>query len=187
MGSRSRRDDPGPAGIVPAMRSLPHLARAAALVLSLPALTVLAACGGSDDDATEAIAASLAGDASLASVGLELSHDDAHCVAEGLVDDVGTDRLEEYGLLVEDGEAPGATAMSAGDARTTAAVLAACADLTGILPTILDAGVELTDEQSACLGDAVGEDDLEALLASVFTGAPPDLDALLGDATGCLV
>ncbi|MGZ5404894.1 MAG: hypothetical protein ACXWDL_09620, partial [Nocardioides sp.] len=98
----------------------------AAAVLAL----ALTACGGSGDDdaASKAIADSIM-DSSDST--FEVTQDQADCVGDGFVEDIGTDQLVEYGIITEDNEASDgldAVKMSEGDAQSAADVMQDCAD-----------------------------------------------------------
>src|SRR5215211_4261917 len=101
--------------------------RASGAVLVL----ALGACGtGGDDDgnAADAISSSLTADSDQA---LQVTDEQADCVGEGFVDDIGTDKLTDYGILTEDLEASDKaldTKMDKADAEAAAAVLVGCPD-----------------------------------------------------------
>lgn len=79
--------------------------------LGLVLLLVLSACGGSDKKAApelskeeKAVAAKIADTFSSADTGGTLSTKEAKCFADGFVDKVGLEKLEESKLITADGE-----------------------------------------------------------------------------------
>src|SRR5687768_1060482 len=90
----------------------------------------LGACGGGDDDeASKAIADSIMDSNSDT---FEVTQDQADCVGDGLVDEIGTDQIVEYGILTEDNKAADGieqVEMSDDDAESAADVMQECADI----------------------------------------------------------
>ena len=96
------------------------------------AMFALTSCGGGDDaEAKENIKASLLEDgADLA--GTKVTDEQAGCVSDGMVDDVGVEKLQEYKLLDDEfkiREDAQPTDMEAGDAEALAAVFTDCVDM----------------------------------------------------------
>ena len=145
----------------------------------------LAACGGSDDEvASKAIADSIM-DSNNAT--FEVTQDQADCVGEGMVDDIGTDKLVEYGIITEDIKASDGletVKMSEGDAQAAADTMQDCADIKEIFTGAMG---ELPEEAQTCIDEKLTEDVLNEFLVSVFMD---DQDAgtegLMGALTECM-
>jgi hypothetical protein len=148
---------------------------AAPVAMVCAALLTLSGCGGGDEDeARDNIrTAVLEGDAGVAS-GIELTEEQADCFANGLVDEVGVEKLREYGLLDENNEMvedAQVDDMSAEDADETAGVVTDCVDVKELIQEELGgAGGQLTDEQADCVLDAIDEDALEDALSAQLRG-----------------
>lgn len=135
---------------------------AAALSLAL-ALGVLSAC--SDDGPSEADAAAieaLTGELSSAESRLETDDDEARCVAEAVVDDLGADRVEALELRLLE---PPLTAAEADDVY---AAFEDCLELTDRLTESLSG--DLPADQARCGAEAYVESGL--LKESMFTESP---------------
>ena len=153
--------------------------RAAALVL----LAGLALSGcGSDEDA-QAVASLksqiLANNAMTGSS--RIDDEQADCIAEGAVDDLGVDTLQDYEILGDDLEVDkklDEVALGAKDADALAGVFVRCADVEQIFEDRLvdqlsrDAP-ESRAEVEACVGDVVTEDVVRSVLAQRFEQTDP--------------
>jgi len=139
------------------------LLAAFALVLSAS----LTACGGGDDEkASQAIADQLS---SEQVEGIQATDEQATCVGDGFVDELGVDKLKEYGILNDDlevDEGLETTDMSEEDAGKAADVLMDCVDFREMMG---DTG-EMPDEVRDCLDDALSDDAIHALLTGLFSG-----------------
>lgn len=126
----------------------------------------LAACGGSDDDAaSKAIADSImdSNDSTF-----EVTQDQADCVGDGMVEEIGTGNLVEYGLITEDNEASDGLEtvnMSEDDAQSAADVMQECADIKEIFTGAMG---ELPEEARTCIDEKLTDDVLNEFLVSVF-------------------
>jgi hypothetical protein len=139
------------------------------------ALFLLTGCGGGeDDDAKANIKASLLEEDSSVVADTQLTDEQAECFSDGIVDEVGVDKLQEYELLNEDLEIikdANPTDMSKDDANAMAGVMTGCVDMTKLIEEqIAASGSELTDEQKSCITDAIDEDAIEEGLAASFQG-----------------
>ena len=136
----------------------------------------LSACGNGDDDkAKENIkAAVLEEEGGSLTGGTEPTEEQADCIADGMVDDVGVEALQEYELLDEDLEindqaAP--TDMAEDDAQALAGVFVDCIDVDEMFADQFNSGEqELTEEQQSCITDAIDEDAMKDGLAASFQG-----------------
>jgi hypothetical protein len=144
------------------------------------ALLTLSACGGGEEDeAKENIKASLLEQEGDDMIGTKPTEEQADCISEGMVDEVGVESLQEYGLLTEDleiNEDADPTDMSKDDAEALAAVFVDCVDMEALFAEQLaGASDQMTDEQRECIEDAIDEDAIEAGLAASFQGKPEEM------------
>lgn len=162
--------------------------RARLVVGGLALSLSLTACGGDDDArAAEAISASM-----LAESDDEFAVDEqqADCVGEGMVDRIGVDQLQEYGMLTEDLEVEdsvGEVTMSEEDADSAAEVFVGCVDTQELFAQELGADEELTAEQQECVGEVMDEDAMTELFSMIFQGREDEaMNDLLGPLMACL-
>jgi hypothetical protein len=153
------------------------------------AMFLLAGCGGGDDDkAKENIKSSiLKSDADVAA-GAKLTDEQAECFSDGIVDEVGVEKLQEYELINEDLEIiedADPKDMSEDDAKAMAGVMTDCVDLTKLIEEqMASSDTELTEEQQSCISDAIDEDAIEKGLAASFQGKT---DNPMEEMTGALM
>jgi hypothetical protein len=140
-----------------------------ALACALLLLTSTACGGGDDDQAAEALSKSLrdngGGD------NLELSKKQADCVAEKMVDNVGTEDLKKAGILTDDLEVKkevGSVKMSSSDAKGAADAMVDCVDAVELMSRALadTGGAEVAD----CLREKLTEDDMRTFFQALFEG-----------------
>ena len=155
-------------------------------VLALLALTapvaLLAACGDDDDGgggsgvADDHVAAWTA-NLTDAEDGLAVADDDAECMAEALVDGLGTERFEDADVTVEDieagaspGELLGDGGISEDDARAVLDEWGDCTDLDRLLAESSAEAMGLEAEGVDCLAGALEDEGIaEELLVASFT------------------
>lgn len=145
------------------------------------ALLTLTACGSGDDEkAKENIKANvLEDDGGGVAAGTKPTEEQAECMADGMVDEVGVEKLQEYEILNDDLEIvedADPTDLEEGDAKALAAVIIDCVDMAKMIQDQVDASAqtELTGEQAECIRDAIDEDTIEAGLAASFQGKDED-------------
>lgn len=151
----------------------PLVGAAAALAM------LLAGCGGgaggSDDDkAARAISDSImdqqdSGGAEM----MQVDRKDADCVANGLVDEVGTADLQKYGMLTDDlevGDSLGEVTMSKEDAEGAVDTLFDCVDVTEMMDKALAQGKSLDEKTRECLHKTLTEDAMRTMFVSIFEG-----------------
>jgi hypothetical protein len=153
------------------------------------ALFLLTGCGsGEDDDAKENIKTSLLEEESSVVGDTQLTEEQAECFSDGIVDEVGVDKLQEYEILNEDLEIienAEPTDMSKDDAEAMAGVMTDCVNMTELIEEqIASSDSELTEEQQSCITDAIDEDAIEEGLAASFQG---ETDNPMGEMTGALM
>lgn len=140
----------------------------------------LGACGSDDAAASEAISKSImeSNDDTF-----EVTQDQADCVGEGMVDEIGTDQLVEYGIITEDNEASDgldAVKMSEDDANSAADVMQECADIKDVFTQAMG---ELPEEAQTCIDEKLTDDVLHDFLVSIFMD---DQEKGTQDLTGAL-
>jgi hypothetical protein len=139
------------------------------------AVLVLSACGnGDDDEAKKNIKAAVLEDETSLTGGAKPTEEQADCIADGMVDDVGVETLQEYELLDKDlkiNEDADPKDMSEDDADALAGVFVDCIDVEEMFAAQFDSGEqELPDEQKECIKDAIDEDAMKAGLSASFQG-----------------
>jgi hypothetical protein len=151
------------------------------------AMFALTACGGGDDaEAKENIKASLLEEGGNLA-GTEVTDEQAGCVSDGMVDEVGVDKLQEYKLLDEEyniRKDAQPTDMEEGDATALARVFTDCVDMEALFEEQFSSGPmadQLTDEQQECLKNAVDAEVIESALAATFQGKEADPTAGIQD------
>ena len=140
----------------------------------------LSACGNGDDDkAKENIkTAVLEEEGTSLTGGTEPTEEQADCIADGMVDDVGVDTLQRYELLndnLEINDDANPTDMEADDAEALAGVFVDCIDVEEMFADQFSSSEqEITEEQQSCITDAIDEDAMKAGLAASFQGETDD-------------
>ena len=140
------------------------------------AMLTLSACGNGDDDkAKENIkTAILEEEGSTITGGTKPTEEQADCISNGMVDDVGVDKLQEYDLLDEDlkiNEEANPTDMEEGDADALAGVFVDCIDVEEMFTSQFGSGEEkLPAEAQECIKDAIDEDAMKDGLSASFQG-----------------
>ena len=157
------------------------------------AMFLLTACGGGDDDkAKENIKASLLEEESSVVGDTKLTEEQADCFSDGIVDEIGVDKLKEYKLLNDDLEIieeADPTDMSKDDAESMAGVMTECVDMVKLIEEqMASSGTELTDEQQECISDAIDEDAIEKGLAASFQGETENpMEEMTGAMMACVM
>lgn len=150
------------------------------LALLFAALLTLTACGGGEDEAKDNIRSSLLENDELA--GTAVTDDEATCLADGMVDEIGTEKLQEIGLLDEDNnvvEEAQPDDLDEADADKLAGTIVACVDVQELMNEQMGPMMEQMDEtQQECITDAFDDDTIIALISSSFQGEEPDTAAL---------
>ena len=143
----------------------------------LPALLrPLTACSGTHDDAEAAKAISdsimesqedqQGGNAQM----FAMPREDADCIGEGFVDEIGTEQLQEYGFLTEDLKAAEDftnVEMSKEDAGAAADTLIECADVQQMMSEAMG---EVDAKTRECFEEVLNEEALRSLFTKMFSG-----------------
>lgn len=146
--------------------------RALAVASGLALTLTLVACGGNDEDAqaAEAISASMM---ESSDEEFPVEQDQADCVGDGMVDRVGVDKLQEYGLLTEDLEMDGTVTdvqMEEADADAAADVLVGCIDAQAMLTDQFADDDTIGEEEQECLNEVLDDEALTNLFSMMFQG-----------------
>jgi hypothetical protein len=154
----------------------------AAAVLTALAL-LLSACGGGgsetsseDDTASKAISDSIMkaqkqGESSAQF--FTMKRKDADCIGDGLVDEIGTEKLQEYGLLTEDNKTKKnvtGVKMSKTDAGSATDVLFECTDVQNMMQKAMNQAGNVPDEMKACVKKVLNEENLRGMFSKIFSG-----------------
>jgi hypothetical protein len=152
-------------------------------------LLTLTACGGGDDEAKENIKESLL-ENGQDFAGTELTEEEATCLSDGMVDEIGTDQLQELGLLDEDNnvvEDAQPDDLNADDADALAGTIVDCVDVQELMAEQMGPMMEQMDEeQQECITDAFDDDTIVELISASFQGEEPDTTKLQETVMECV-
>ena len=155
---------------------------AVAAAMTTLALT-LTGCSGSgsdsgsdeDDTASRAISDSIMreqeGGAAMDVFAMKRA--EADCIGRGFVDEIGVERLQQYGFLTEELEAKAMTnvAMEPADAEAATGVLFDCADVPALMEEALSSGQqELDPTTRECIDEVLTEEKLRSMFTLMFSG-----------------
>jgi hypothetical protein len=153
------------------MRSV--LTAAVAVALSLP----ISGCAGTDDgaEASRAISASIVKQQSGGGPGalLSLQRKQAKCIGDGLVKDIGVNRLRKSGMLTDDNKVKGSVTnarLPERDARKATSVLFGCADVEAMVEKGLARSGNISKEMLPCVNKVVDEKSLRSMFTNLFQG-----------------
>jgi hypothetical protein len=149
----------------------------AAGLLAVMAL-LLTGCGGNNDDAQAANAISDSIMKEQKSSGqssqfFSMDKKDADCIGKGLVDKIGTDQLQKYGVLTKDNKTKSDVTnvkMSEGDAKSATDVLFKCTDVQGMMQKALDQSGNVPAAMKDCVHKVLNDDNLRAMFEKIFAG-----------------
>jgi hypothetical protein len=140
----------------------------------LAALSILlTGCGSGDEEkAKENIKASILEEEQIA--GTKVTEEDATCLSDGIVDEVGTEKLQEYKLLNEDLEVEsevGNVKMEEADADATAEVFVDCVDAEKMLEDQFASMTgSLSKQQQDCMKEVLDEEKVKEIMSATFQG-----------------
>ena len=154
-------------------------------------LLTLAACGGAggtevnEDDATasKAISDSImeGQDAESASGVFTMEREEADCIGDGFVGEIGTEQLQEYRFLNEDLTSADSMAnvkMSAEDAESAANTLFDCTDVSKMMSQAYSASGNIDEKTKQCLEEALSDDVLRNMFTLMFSGQQAEANRL---------
>jgi hypothetical protein len=132
----------------------------------------------SDDEATAATSISdslvqATASGSSASQMLTLNRKDADCIGKDMVDELGTDKLQKYGMLTEDmkvGTGLSSLKMSKPDAEATTDVVFSCTDVAAMMRTAIGKSGSIPKQLRGCVNNVLTEDNLRPMFGKVFQG-----------------
>jgi len=129
---------------------------------------------GNEQKASDAIAADLK---KSSSGGFEVTGDEASCVGDGMVSDLGIDKLQKYKFVDKSYKSTGQsgqTPMSQADAETTVKVFEGCTDLEKMFQDAL-AEQQMPKKAKDCLAEEMSGELIHDVLVASFSGAeaPP--------------
>ncbi|MGN6131659.1 MAG: hypothetical protein ACTHOK_15060 [Nocardioidaceae bacterium] len=155
--------------------SHPTVRRPLAAALTVLALGSVAACGGNDDaTAAKSISSSILADQKTGNTQvLDVDRKGADCIGHGLVDKIGTDKLQKYGLLTKDlkmSKNVTAVHMSAADANAAADTFFACADVMKMMHKVMSTNTAVDPKIKACFDKALTKPTVHGMFVSMFRG-----------------
>ena len=182
-----------------------------ALAVVSAAVLLLAGCGGSDDagngdggagsslsdaeqTAADNLAAQIIRSGTVSGRGSDedaVTEQQATCIAEGAVGDVGLGALQDYGIVTEDllvNKDIQGVEMSAEDADALAGVFVDCIDAEALFEKqfLAASGAEKSTDVRECIEDAVDAGAVRGALAASFQGrSTPASEKLLKNVTAC--
>ena len=146
----------------------------AAAVLVALAMTTTGCGNGDDATAAKSISDSIMKDQqSGTSTVMQVKRKDADCIGNGLVDKIGTQKLQKYGLLTKDlkmNKDVTSVHMSTADAGAAADTFFACTDVMGMMRKAMSGGQPIDPKIKACLNDALTKDAVHSMFVSMFSG-----------------
>lgn len=162
--------------------------RALVVAGSLALTLSLAACGNDDEaQAAEAISASMMEESDE---DFPVDQEQADCVGEGMVDRIGVEQLQEYGLLTDDLEVAGQVTdvtMEEEDADNAADVLVGCVDAQAMLTEQFAADDTMGEQEQECINEVLDNDALTELFSLMFQGREDEAaDNLMGPLMECM-
>ncbi|HZJ04210.1 MAG TPA: hypothetical protein VFD59_01915 [Nocardioidaceae bacterium] len=161
-------------------------------VLALVTVTlVLSGCGGGSEDADASTAIS----ESMMDQGgndlLNVKQEEADCIGDGMVEDIGVGELKEYGFLKEDGtvaEDPSELEMSSDDAESMTNTMFDCSDVMAMMDEAMASSMGGQDPAvKECVEDVLTEDLVKEMFTAMFSGDEEGAqEGLMGPMTECI-
>lgn len=156
---------------------------ALALVFAAAPLT-MAACGGDDD-------AGVGGDTRQRIIDDMLAGDDpegptpeqAECMADGILEALGEDRANELLELGDDAEIE--EVLTPAEQTAFAELGVGCVDARELLTEQL-VDSDMSEEQAACVVDAIGDEQLEEMMQAEIAGGTADQAAIADAVATCM-
>jgi hypothetical protein len=161
------------------------------LTAALAAALVLGGCGADEEErAKESISTYLV-DQQAAGQMIRLDEEGADCIADAMVDGIGVEQLQEYGLIDEDGrvvEDAQTTEMNRDDAEVMVDAVFDCTDVMATMEEELATAMGgQAPEVRECLEDALTEDLVREALVENFSGNEQEAqEKLMGPLAECI-
>jgi hypothetical protein len=167
-----------------------------AAILTVLALFLSSCGGGASDSADDARASQAISDVAMRQDPqgparfVKLQRKEADCIGKGLVDKVGTEQLQKYGLLNDDLKPTrkGLTAvkMSPADAKAATDVVFGCTDVTTKAKAAIGKSGIVPKRLGSCVDRTLTERTLRTLFTKLFEGRQQDATrALMAPLTRC--
>jgi hypothetical protein len=174
--------------------------RKSAAAVAVAVLTLgTAGCAGNHHDAHAAAAAKAHAEQSKAAASLSdkiissqrsgsssqlfsLTRKQADCIGTGFVHEIGTGRLQRYGVLdksLKAKEGVDNVTMSPSDARSASGVFFDCADVTAMVRKIVASSGQIPQQLQACVDKALDDSTLRPVFTKVFEGRQQDAQKAL--------
>jgi hypothetical protein len=149
----------------------------------------LGGCGSDDDaKASKAISDSIVKSSKDSSTELlTMRRKDADCIGDALVDKIGSEKLQKYGLLTKDMKSKGAintAKMSATDAKAATGVLFDCTDVEAMVESAVNRSDAVSKEMKACVTRLLTEDTLRPMFTQIFQGKQDEATQALTEPLG---
>jgi hypothetical protein len=170
--------------------------RTCALAVALAVVLALAGCTDQKSDEERAVAALRADMVADAGMTTRRPVDDRQtgCVAKGMVDTLGLETLQHYGLLTDElraGEPIEGVELKHEDADALAEVFAGCMDLESLMEREIVSGLDLSGRRkqraAGCVRDTVTAEQVRRSMALELRGARNSVvEQLRGDLESCL-
>ncbi len=146
----------------------------AAAGMALLVLTA-AGCGGhSDAAAATAISDSIMRQQKSGSTQvLNVDRKQADCIGKGLVDKIGTDRLQKYGLLTKNlkmSKSVTSVQMSSKDANAAADTFFACTNVMKMIHDAMTQNAQISPTVQACFDKALTKPTVHGMFVAMFEG-----------------
>lgn len=128
----------------------------------------LTACGSGDNDKASASISEAIRDSG--GQDMALNQEQADCIGDGFVEEIGADQLVEYKVLNEDmtvNEGVDNVKMSEEDAGSAADVVLDCADFREVFTGMMEG---MPQEARTCLDDELTDERLKEFLKATFSG-----------------
>lgn len=151
-----------------------------AAVCALP-LTVVTACGGDDEVTAEDVKKKIV--EQLTEGDEPTTAEQAECLADGVVAEFGVERANELAETAESEDIE--DVLSASEIETFSNLAVGCIDMRQIaIDSMLQSG--LSQDQAECVADALGDDDLQAMVSAGMSGGEADTSAVEAAALECM-
>lgn len=145
--------------------------------------SLLVGCGSNDDEtAAKNIKASILKEDVA---GAELTEKQAGCLSDNIVEDIGVDQLQDYGLLDKDlkvDEGLTDVKLKKDDADSMADAFTTCVDAEELIEKqFSQAASGMSEKQQQCIKDALTEDKVKEVLSLTFQGKSDEISGGLRD------
>jgi hypothetical protein len=141
------------------------LGRIGTITLGAVLAVTLTSCGQDEEAASQAISDSIVESNDQT---FEVTRKEADCVGDGMVEEIGVEKLTEYKVITEDlkaGDGISEVEMSQEDAGSAADVMTGCADIKGLFTEAMG---ELPEEARQCVEENLSDEVLHDFLTAIF-------------------